>query len=554
MPHFFDGDLRGEISVDGTDVATSSIKPFDQLTGAATTVLEEVAFGLERTGVTHEDIEPRARDCLDRVGIADLADRDPGTFSGGQLQRLAIASVLDPDVLILDEPTSQLDPAGTEAVFSLAASMHEAGYTIVFVSQDLQRLAPRADRLLVFENGQLRYDDDPRTVFTRVADTDRSDLVTVSETLRVGRMLRDCGLYDGDPPLTVSELRARTDLEALGMTIGHGPTDGSPSGETAPSPPRLAGSRSSTLDSSASDSSIPTASGSDSFDSLDSPKSPDSTPSDGSQDDDPPLIDVENASHTYASGTDALRDVSLTMDGGFVAVLGHNGAGKTTLAKHLNGLLTPTAGTVRIAGQETDQGRVATFARTVGLCFQNPDNQLFRPTVESEVRFGPEQLGYDRARTDGLMTDALSALELDGVRDTDTHDLGRALRRRVAIASVLAMDTAAIVLDEPTGGQDARGVTRIGDVVDDLVDAGRLVVLATHDVDFAADHADRLVVLDDGTVVADDSPRAVYGSRRAAIEDAGVTAPIATQVALALGADEVLVSAGELRSLLTTPE
>jgi energy-coupling factor transport system ATP-binding protein len=572
VPHFFDGDLDGSVSIAGTDVPESSIgelgetvgyvfeDPFDQLTGAATTVLEEVAFGLERIGTPREDIEPRARECLDRVGIEALADRDPGTLSGGQLQRLAIASVLalDPGILVLDEPTSQLDPAGTEAVFDLAESMHEAGYTICLVSQDLHRLAPRADRLLVLGDGRLRYDDDPRTVLTAIEEaseaseaSESNGSVTIPGTLRIGRALRERGLFDGDLPLTVAELEVGTDIEALRSTNARRASSGEATTPAASTPSNSAAAVPPESESGTSGSNTPESAVSEANPPNSDPSDSASPPASASSDD-PPLIDVENASHTYASGTDALADVSLSMDGGCVAILGHNGAGKTTLAKQLNGLLTPTSGTVRIAGRDTSEAPVARLAREVGLCFQNPDDQLFRPTVESELRFGPERLGYDEARVDELVEEALAVSGLDAVRDTDTYDLGRAQRGRVAIASVLAMDTPAVVLDEPTGGQDSSGVSIVGDIVDDCRSAGRLVVLVTHDVGFAAEHADRLVVLADGAVIADGPPRAVFDSDRAAIERAGVTIPVATRAASVLGLGEDVLSVGELLSRLDT--
>ncbi|WP_101297102.1 ABC transporter ATP-binding protein [Halegenticoccus soli] len=507
IPNFFGGDFEGSVTVGDVDTSTTSItslgnavgyvfeNPFDQLTGAATTVLEEVAFGLEQRGVPSAELERRARAELERVGIVDLAERDPNTLSGGQLQRVAIASVLalEPAVLVLDEPTSQLDPDGTDAVFDAVSRIHAAGRTVVLVSQDLQRLAPRSERLLVFEDGRLVCDAPPREVLdARSLGADRSfdDAVRVPPTVDVGRRLRDRGVVPADRPLplTVAETVEEITRHAEVVTTAIPNSDSVPDGTT----------RGSSVD---------------------------------------PRIRIENARHVYESGVEALRGVTLAMNGGCVALVGHNGAGKTTLAKHLNGLLRPTAGRVVVRGTDTRTASVAELSADVGLVFQNPDDQLFRATVEDEIRFGPENL--DRVDAETRVEAAIEQLTLDSVRESDTYELGRAARKRVALASVLAMRTPVIVLDEPTAGQDAAGVSIIGEAISDLVAEGRLVVCITHDVEFVRAHADRVIALSAGEVVADGTPREVFADE-AVMDEAGLRAPIVTRVGEALGLRGVL--------------
>lgn len=496
VPNFFGGDFSGTVVVDGVDTAEAGIaalgntvgyvfeNPFDQLTGAATTVLEEVAFGLEQRGVPSAELEARARAELERVGVADLADRDPSTLSGGQLQRVAIASVLalDPEVLVLDEPTSQLDPDGTEAVFDVASRLNADGYTVVLVSQDLQRLAPRSDRLLVFESGRLARDGPPREV---LADRSLDDAVRVPPTVAIGRGLRSRGVVPADRPLPLTVDEAVEEVRRHAGDVA------------APSP------------------------------------ADDDRAADGGNS----RIRLDGVRHVYESGVEALGGVDLAMNDGCVAVLGHNGAGKTTLAKHLNGLLEPTSGRVLVRGTDTRTSRVAELAADVGLSFQDPDDQLFRSTVEEEVRFGPENLSPDDVA--GRVEAAIERMRLDEVRATDTYELGRPVRKRVALASVLAMETPVVVLDEPTGGQDAAGVSIIEEAVSDLVADGRLVVCITHDVEFARACADRVVALSAGEVVADGAPREVFTDAEA-MDETGLQAPIATRVGAALGVDGAL--------------
>lgn len=522
VPSFFSGELSGTVAVGDRDATIAGIaalgervgyvfeNPYDQLTGAATTVMEEVAFGLEQRGVDHDRLRTRARDELARVGVADLADRDPQTLSGGQLQRVAVASVLalNPDLLVLDEPTAELDPDGTEAVFDVASRLHADGYTVVVVSQDLQRLAPRADRLFVFDDGRLVRDAPPRAV---LADRSLDDRLRVPPTVRLGRGLRDRGVVPADRPLPLS----------VDDSVGEIGRYASVTGETTPSTGAEQGA---TNGGEPGDAGGPTGAA----DVDDSPR-----PTDAGD----PAVRLDGVQHVYESGVEALRSVDLTLDGGCVALVGPNGAGKTTLVKHLNGLLAPTAGRVVVCGTDTRETRVPELAADVGLVFQNPDDQLFRSTVADEVRFGPENVGVpDR---EAAVDAALARLDLDGVRDTDTYELGRAVRKRVAVASVLAMDPSVVVLDEPTAGQDAAGVDTVDDVVSVLVADGRLVVVITHDVAFAADHADRVVALAAGGVLADGTPREVF-TDESVTDETGVAAPVATRVGAKVGLDDVV--------------
>jgi energy-coupling factor transport system ATP-binding protein len=343
------------------------------------------------------------------------------------------------------------------------------------------------------------------------ADRSLDDRLRVPPTVRLGRGLRDRGVVPADRPLPLSVDDSVEEIDRYANVTG----------ETTPS----AGAKRGTANGGEpGDVGGPTdAAGVD-----DSPR-----PTDAGE----PAVRLDGVRHVYESGVEALRGVDLTLDGGCVALIGPNGAGKTTLVKHLNGLLTPTAGRVVVCGTDTRETRVAKLAADVGLVFQNPDDQLFRSTVADEVRFGPENVGVPDS--EAAVDAALARLGLDGVRDTDTYELGRAVRKRVALASVLAMDPSVVVLDEPTAGQDAAGVDTVDDVVSVLVADGRLVVVITHDVAFAADHADRVVALAAGGVLADGTPREVF-TDESVTDETGVAAPVATRVGAKVGLDDVV--------------
>ncbi len=224
-------------------------------------------------------------------------------------------------------------------------------------------------------------------------------------------------------------------------------------------------------------------------------------------------VTLSNVSYSYPSGVQALDDITLSIAAGeCVAVVGQNGAGKTTLARHLNGLLRPTMGTIMIDDWDTRATTVARLARRVGYVFQYPEHQLFKRTVHDEVAFGPRNLGFEPARVMEVVEAALHETQLTLLADHHPHDLHPALRKQVALASVLAVETPVVVLDEPTTGQDAQGVQLIGAICDKLHAAGRTVIVISHDIDFCADHCERFLVLQAGRVLIDSPPEVVFAS------------------------------------------
>jgi len=222
-------------------------------------------------------------------------------------------------------------------------------------------------------------------------------------------------------------------------------------------------------------------------------------------------IAFRNVSYSYPGGVVALRDVSLAIAAGeTVALIGQNGAGKTTLARHLNGLLQPASGTVTVGDWNTNSRTVAQLAGRVGYVFQHPDQQIFKRKVRDEVAFGPRNLGFSPARVAELVESSLSATELTAYADHHPHDLLPSQRKYVALASVLAMQTPVLVLDEPTAGQDARGVRLMERILGRLQAEGRTLVIISHDMDFSVDHCRRFVVLDEGHILLDGPPEQVF--------------------------------------------
>ena len=223
------------------------------------------------------------------------------------------------------------------------------------------------------------------------------------------------------------------------------------------------------------------------------------------------LVRVEGVSFAYGSAPPALSDVSLTIETGeFLALIGRNGSGKTTLAKHLNGLLKPSSGRVLVGEVDTADVPVGELARQVGYVFQNPDHQLFLPTVRQEVAYGPARLGLEGAQLEERIGETLARFDLESVADRHPAVLGRGLRRLTALAAIYAMRPQVLVLDEPTGGLDRRFAGRLMDLLRGLAAGGNAIVLISHDMRLVAGHAQRVLLVREGWLVADASPAEIF--------------------------------------------
>ena len=223
-------------------------------------------------------------------------------------------------------------------------------------------------------------------------------------------------------------------------------------------------------------------------------------------------IEIRDLHFTYPTGVEALHGITLTIASGEqVAIVGQNGAGKTTLVKHLNGLLIPTSGEVRIGGWDTRKQSIAKLARRVGYVFQNPDEQLFSKNVETEVAFGPRNFKLDKEQVQSLVKDAMTMTELSDKKESNPYDLSPTWRKMVALASVISMDTDIVVFDEPTTGQDAMSIVRIANVIKTLRTLGKTVITITHDIDFCAENFERVIALSQGKVLLDGKANEVLG-------------------------------------------
>lgn len=264
-------------------------------------------------------------------------------------------------------------------------------------------------------------------------------------------------------------------------------------------------------------------------------------------------VALEGVGFVYPDGTRALTAVDLAIaPGDVVAIVGQNGSGKSTLVRHLDGLLRPTEGRVLHDGEDVRELRVAALASRVGIVFQNPDRQIFAGRVRSEVEFGPRILGRSAADAAAAASVALAAVGLTQHADDNPYDLGFSRRKLLSLASVLAMQTPVIVLDEPTTGQDAPGVARIRRVVDEIAAAGRTVIAISHDMRFVAETFRRVVVMGAGRILLDGTPAEVFSEPNwPTLHSTYLEPPLAARAGAGLGLGATPTDASLVEALVT---
>jgi energy-coupling factor transport system ATP-binding protein len=260
------------------------------------------------------------------------------------------------------------------------------------------------------------------------------------------------------------------------------------------------------------------------------------------------MIKVTNLSFSYLSGTPVLSDVSLQFDQRSTAIIGQNGSGKTTFVKLLKGLLKPFDGEILIKNQNVKDSTAAELAKTIGLVFQNPNDQIFKQSVLEEVMFGPLIIKMDRDIARKNAVESLKMVELDDKLDMNPHDLSLSEKKLLCIASVVAMDTDIIILDEPTIAQDEAGKEKIRQIIKTLKEKNKLVMTIIHDMDYVAENFERTIVFNEGKVLLDGDTRQVF-SQKDMLKTASVEAPGITKLAEKLGVKNTILTVNEFISL-----
>jgi energy-coupling factor transport system ATP-binding protein len=468
VPHFYGGRWAGRITVSGRDPVDLAPRGMAGLVGfvfqdpeaqfVVDTVEDELAFAMENFGVPPATMRKRVEEVLDQMGIVGLRARRISTLSGGEKQRVAIASVLamQPEIVVLDEPTSQLDPqAAEEVLVSLRHLNEDLGLTIILSEHRLERVAQYADRVLWLPGlGVAPVLDEPRAVLAQ--------LPLVPPLVELGRQL-------GWQPLPLTIKEGRTFARRLAPKLEPTSSD-IESANLQPSIFNPGNLQPSNLQPSTA-------------------------------------VSVTGVRYAY-DGHRALRGVDLDVPRGqFLAVLGRNGSGKSTLLKQMVGLLRPDEGRVQVAGLDTRRADLDEIIKHVGYVPQQPATLLFADTLAAELAFTRKAHGLppDPAADRAL----LARLGLGDMAERDGRDLSGGEQQRAALAAILVAAPDIILLDEPTRGLDYEQKRSLAHLLLEMKAEGKTIIMATHDVELAAACADRVALMAEGQVVVDGLARQV---------------------------------------------
>jgi energy-coupling factor transport system ATP-binding protein len=465
--------LEGDVSVMGRSIKDIEVADVSRSIGLVLedpdtqitqmTVEDDLAFGPSNMGLPPEKLRERVEFAVKNVRLEGLEKRNPRSMSGGQKQAVAIGGVLSfmPDIVALDEPISMLDPIGKIDVLSRLRNLNKQSGTTVIVTDsgmEVESYADYADRVMVMSQGTILKAGTPHEILT---DTE----VMKKSSLRLPQVTELCmkmGARGPTTPVTLAEAEKYVTDRMRGKR----------------SPNRLVKSE---------------------------------TTSQGE-----PLVVVKNLKHTYPGlekGIEALRGVSFTINKGeFVALIGQNGSGKSTLALHLVGILKPTNkdAIVEVAGLNAAKVRSKELIKRINYVYQNPDDQIFCEKVQEEIAFGLQAQNLPSEEIKRRTTAVMNIFGLEPLKDEYIVHLDRGRRTYVSIAAIMALEPAILIIDEPTTGLDEQDSLVVMRELENLTRGGKTVIAITHNMNLAAAYANHVIVMHEGVVLLDGTPREVF--------------------------------------------
>ncbi len=482
IPQFFEGKISGKVLVQDLDTQVYRIQslvrrvgfvfddPETQIFGV--NVKEDVAFGPCNFGLPKEEVMARIKKSLNLVGLEGYEERATENLSGGEKQRLAIAGVLamGSEILVLDEPTAALDPLGKEAVFQIVELLKKQGMTVLLVEHETEDMAARVERVIILDHGRIVHQGETRDVFQEVPLFSKYHL-RPPEVAEFGWCLYEERLISKDEVPVTEEEGVALIKRLLPMA--------SPSTDNAVKVDKSEGKGKILQSGNAAQQEV--------------------------------IIEVKDLSFSYIKKQPVLKGINLQIhQGDFLALVGQNGAGKTTFCKILTKLLAADKGKVTFKGEEINKFSHVQLAKHLGYVFQNPDHQIFSSSIKEELEFGLINQGLDEAERNERIKKVLNIVKLDKPLTTHPLNLGRGERQRLAVASILVLELEALIIDEPTTGQDWQGTLNIMDLIKDLNRQGHTILIITHDMRLVAEYCNRVVVLNKGAILADETPRQLF--------------------------------------------
>ena len=478
----------GIIYVNGMDTAKDELlfsirktagmvfqNPDNQLIGNI--VEEDIAFGPENMGIPREEIEERITRALEATGMSAYREHSPNALSGGQKQKIAISGVLsmEPECIIFDEPTAMIDPEGRKEVLKAIYDLNRLKHiTIIYITHFLDEVS-KADYLYVMKQGAITLEGSPEILFKMPEQLTENNLELPFEISLIAE-LRKKGLNIPKEIYTKQQLLEffKCMQQEEGFLFQEKKVENQQKRCIAETEKEKG-------------------------------------------------IVLKNISYQYKKRSaeeakDALKDVSLSIKPGeFVAIVGKTGSGKSTLIQHLNGLLQPQSGQYFFEGQDiwSKKYDLKKLRQKVALCFQYPEYQLFEETILKDIAFGPKNLGFDKKKCEEKARYAMKLVGLPAeLEKVSPFSLSGGQKRRVALAGILAMEPEYLILDEPVAGMDAPGKKMLFQLLHHLnKDKGITIVLVSHNMDDVAAHADRVLIMEDGTLKMDGTTREIFARK-----------------------------------------
>ena len=525
IPHFFDGTFDGAVRVDGTDTRESDVGELSRQVGyvfqdfenqlVQETVRDDVEFAPLNYGF--DDYEERATRALEMVGLADLADRFIWELSGGQQHLVALAGVLamDPEFVVVDEPAAQLDPQNAQEAYERLRWLHEQqDKTIIVIEHHSEFIAEYCDEMVLVSDGGVAWKEPAQVGLNRLDDLRAENIhppqvTQIADAVPAGMAT----VSDGRYPVTVDE--AETALWSESAQAGE--KRSAATGTT------------------------------------ESTSQNQSTEENTENDDGEPIITLRNVGHGYPTLREGYNQVldGLDLDlyaGDRVALVGANGSGKSTLLRLLTGLESPDEGTVTVLGQETNDALPEELADDTVYIHQNPEEMFVEDNVRKDIGYYLKNRGADDVER--RVEEILTYLDLEELADRDGRLMSLGQQRRASLGIGLATDPTVVLLDEPTGSLDLQSRREVTGILRKAESRVETVVIASHDLQLVAGWADRVIVLDDGDVIADAPPAAVFDDAEL-LAAADLRQPQVVELSERLGFDSPLLTTDVMVEAIT---
>ena len=510
IPHHYTGDFYGSVKVDGDDTfdidagklalkVGSVFQDIEsQLTGYF--VEDEILFGLENFGIPADQIEKRICSALETLGISELRHREISTLSGGQKQKVVFAAILalEPQILVLDEPTGELDPASSVQIFALLKKLNEEkGITIVIAEQKIMLLCEFVKKLIVLEKGTCVHYGEIRSTLTHQKEMEEAGINCPRVLTLTGKMEKenllsaDC---TGEGRICLNANEAAQIVKKATMSLS-----GSTRQSLTKKDPRVKPEDDTTI------------SGNDTKDTV---------------------LSFQNVSFSY-NETANVKNLNVNIHkGDFTAIIGSNGAGKSTFSKLCNGLLKPSAGDVLVLDKNTKKEKVSNLAKHIGFLFQNPDRQICCGTVREEIAFSLRNNKVPEAEIKTRVENTIKEFGFNP--DTEPFNMSRGQRQRLCLACLIALNPEILILDEPTTGLDYRECMEVMEKIRQLNENGTTVIMVCHDMEVVLDFAKKIIVMNRGEILGEGPARSVLADDTL-LNKARLLPPQIAQVAKLLG-------------------